>query len=162
MAWLPSQHVLYTDEASFTREGVFHSYNSHFWVFENPHAQFVGRYQHRFSVNVWAGIVHKHLLGPYLLLNTLHGCNYFVFLPDILPQLLEDIPLNIRERIWFQHDGAPPHLIDVLGTICKLHFPIVGLAGEERYHGHLDHQTLLPWIYFCGEKLNVLCMRQLS
>ncbi|KAJ4428721.1 hypothetical protein ANN_25714 [Periplaneta americana] len=40
---------------------------------------------------------------------SLRGGNYFVFLRDVLPELLENIPLNIRERIWFQHDGAPPH-----------------------------------------------------
>ena len=31
------------------------------------------------------------------------------FLRDNLPDLLEDFPLNIRQNIWFQHDGAPPH-----------------------------------------------------
>ena len=104
-----SNIVLYTDEASFTREGIFHTHNSHVWDFENPHAQFVDRYQHRFSVNVWAGIVHNHLVGPYLLPNTIRGGNYLVFVRDVLPQLLENIPLNIRERIWFQHYGAPAH-----------------------------------------------------
>ncbi|KAJ4432160.1 hypothetical protein ANN_20776 [Periplaneta americana] len=48
-------------------------------------------------------------IRPYLLPNSLHGDNYFVFLRDVLPELLENIPLNIRERIWFQHDGAPAH-----------------------------------------------------
>jgi hypothetical protein len=26
-----------------------------------------------------------------------------------LPQLLGDIPLNVREQMVYQHDGAPPH-----------------------------------------------------
>jgi hypothetical protein len=26
-----------------------------------------------------------------------------------LPQLLEDVPLDKRSRMYFQHDGAPPH-----------------------------------------------------
>jgi len=28
---------------------------------------------------------------------------------DNLPDLLEDLPLNIRQNIWFQHDGALLH-----------------------------------------------------
>ena len=32
-----------------------------------------------------------------------------VFLRNELPGLLEDIPLMIRNQVYFQHDGAPPH-----------------------------------------------------
>lgn len=34
---------------------------------------------------------------------------YNNFLNNNLPELLEDIPLNIRQRLIFQQDGAPPH-----------------------------------------------------
>lgn len=34
---------------------------------------------------------------------------YNNFLTDDLPELLEDIPLNIRQQLIFQQDGAPPH-----------------------------------------------------
>ena len=37
-----------------------------------------------------------------------------MFLQRVLPELLEDVPLAVRERIWIQHDGAPPHFsVDV-------------------------------------------------
>jgi hypothetical protein len=45
--WLRHQHtadelffhnILWTDEACFTREGVFNVHNSHFWSRDNPHA----------------------------------------------------------------------------------------------------------------------------
>ena len=29
---------------------------------------------------------------------------------DILPEMLENIPLQVRQQLWFQHDGAPAHL----------------------------------------------------
>jgi hypothetical protein len=29
------------------------------------------------------------------------------FLEDCLPELLEDVPLEVKRRIWFQHRGAP-------------------------------------------------------
>ena len=133
--------VLYTDEASFTREGIFHTHNSHVWDFENLHAQFVGRYQHLSSVNVWARIVRNHLVGLYLLPNTLRGSNYLVFVRDVLPQLLENIPLNIRERIWLQDDGAHPHFDRRVRNNLHATFPNrwIGMSGW--YRGHLDHRT---------------------
>ena len=34
---------------------------------------------------------------------------YADFLLDELPLLLEDVPLDTRRQLIFQHDGAPPH-----------------------------------------------------
>lgn len=39
----------------------------------------------------------------------MRGDNYVEFLIENLPDVLEDLPLHIRETMWFQHDGAPPH-----------------------------------------------------
>ena len=41
--------------------------------------------------------------------NPLTGQNYEIFLREVLPFQLEDVPLVIRNRMWFQHDGAPAH-----------------------------------------------------
>ena len=35
--------------------------------------------------------------------------NYIIFIRDILPEMLENVPLQVRQRLWFQHDGAPAH-----------------------------------------------------
>ena len=35
--------------------------------------------------------------------------NYIIFIRDILPKMLENVPLQIRQRLWLQHDGAPAH-----------------------------------------------------
>ncbi|KAJ4431034.1 hypothetical protein ANN_19627 [Periplaneta americana] len=70
----------------------------------------LGRPRRRWEDNIKMDLREDHLVEAYLLPNSLHGSNYFVFLRDVLPELLENISLNIRERIWFQHDGAPPHL----------------------------------------------------
>lgn len=110
-------YVLFTDEALFTREGVFNSKNSHVWALENPHETVMHNHQHRFSVNVWAGIVNNHLIGPYILPNRLDSPTYLVLVRDILPELLEQLPLEVRANLWFQHDGAPPHF----GNIVRNH-----------------------------------------
>jgi hypothetical protein len=32
-----------------------------------------------------------------------------IFLEQSLPALLEDVPLHVRRKLWFMHDGAPAH-----------------------------------------------------
>lgn len=42
-------------------------HNKHEWAHENPHAIHRGRYQVRFKINVWTGIVEGCVLGPVVL-----------------------------------------------------------------------------------------------
>lgn len=101
--------VLFTDEAGFTRNGVFNTRNTHCWSVENPHAIVERRHQRQFSINVWAGIVDGQLIGPYVLPNRLNGRSYLDFLQTVLPNLLDDVPLATLRSMWYMHDGAPPH-----------------------------------------------------
>lgn len=93
------EFILFTDKACFTRDGVFNSRNNHLWCDENPNAKLIRAHQRRFSVNVWAGIVGEYVIGPYILPKRLNGENYYTFLNDVLPDLLDDLPLNIRRRL---------------------------------------------------------------
>ena len=102
-------NIIFTDEAGFTKDGIFNFHNSHHWSDENPHMILQARHQHRFSLNVWLGILGDRLLGPIFLPNRLNGDAYLDFLQNSLPQLLEEVPLNVRRDLWFMHDGAPAH-----------------------------------------------------
>jgi hypothetical protein len=44
--------ILFTDEATFTRDGVNNLRNVHTWSHDNPHATTVTNFQRRFSLNV--------------------------------------------------------------------------------------------------------------
>lgn len=98
--------TLFTDEAQFTRDGVFNSRNSHNWAENNPHAIREAHSQHKFSVNVWCGMINSNLIGPHIFPARLTTEVYLDFLQNILPGLMQGI--NIRGQ-YFQHDGAPPH-----------------------------------------------------
>lgn len=37
------------------------------------------------------------------------GENLLEFLQNHLPQLLQDVPLNMRQNMWSLFDGAPPY-----------------------------------------------------
>lgn len=63
----------------------------------------------RWSLNVWGGIVGEHVVGPYFFEGHLNGQMYLQFLEHGFWDLLENIPLNIIQNLWLQHDGASPH-----------------------------------------------------
>jgi len=58
---------------------------------------------------VWCAVLDDQLIGPFILEGRLTGETYLRFLQEELPQLLEDVLLDKRSRMYFQHDGAPPH-----------------------------------------------------
>jgi hypothetical protein len=88
---------------------VFNVHNRQLWARDNSHAIRERWYQVRFSVSVWAGIVGDNVVGPYLLPDRLTAQQYSDILETVLPGLLEDVPLAVRQSLWFQHDGAPAH-----------------------------------------------------
>lgn len=103
------KNTLFTDEATFTRRGVFNWRNTHYWEVENPHAVKERHFQHEFKINVWCGIIGDQLLGPFVLPPNLNGQSYLFFLQNTLADILHAFMLDIRSRMWFMQDGAPPH-----------------------------------------------------
>lgn len=103
------QHVLWTDESRFVSNGKPNKKNEHFWATENPHFVNPIENQGHFGINVWCGIINGHLIGPYFYEGVLHSERYLQFLQEQLPVLLENVPLQLRANMCFQHDGAPPH-----------------------------------------------------
>lgn len=127
--------VLFTDEANFSREAIRNFHNNHLWAEENPHAIVERNHQHQFSVNVWIGIVGDYLIGPHFLPLRLNGESYLYFLQEVLPQLLEDVPIQLRRRSWFMHDGAPAHF----SIAVRQHLDVV-------YPGHwIGREGPQPW-----------------
>ena len=55
---------------------------------------------------MWCVVLDDQLIGPFILEGRLTGEAYVRFLQEELPQLLEDVPLDKRSSMYFQHDGA--------------------------------------------------------
>jgi len=109
-------HILWTDEATFTPNSVFNSHNFMIWEDENPHAVRSCTFQYRWLINVWAGVFVNRVvnismdfqIGPYFLQAYLNGRTYAYIIENQLQHLLEDIPLRERETLIFQHEL--PHI----------------------------------------------------
>lgn len=116
------RRCLFTDEAQFTRDGVFNLRNSHVWSEENPFATRETNSQHKFSVNVWCGVWDNKLIGPHIFPQILTGDVYLDFLQNILPILLDDANVNLL-GIYLQHDGASPHYRVMVREFLNNNFP---------------------------------------
>jgi len=68
-----SSVILFTDEASFSRDGINNSRNLHTWSHDNPQETSVTNLQRRFSVNIWCGVLGNRLIGPFVFDNNLRG-----------------------------------------------------------------------------------------
>jgi len=71
-SWIPAHPqllsvFLFADEASFTRDGINYSRNVHSWSHDNPRETSVTKFQRRFSVNVWCGLLGNKLIRPLFL-----------------------------------------------------------------------------------------------
>lgn len=101
--------VLFSDEATFHKNGSVNRHNFHYYDTANPLFVRPIDHQRRWSLNVWAGIVGDHLIGPFFFNGNLNGIMYLQFLQHELQNMFDDLPLHIIQRLWFQQDGAPAH-----------------------------------------------------
>jgi len=101
--------ILWTDESKFTNNGVINKQNNRLWSDVNPHWAVDSRHQTVWGTNVWCGLIGGKLLGPYFYEENLNARRYLAFLTNVLPLMLENLPLATRQTLYFQHDGAPAH-----------------------------------------------------
>jgi hypothetical protein len=102
---------------------VSNVHNSHLWGWENLHAIREHGYQVCFNVSVWAVIVGDIVVGLCPLPDRLTAQRYRDYVETFLPELLEDMPLAVRKRFWFQQDGAPAHYGEDVRQWLKATFP---------------------------------------
>ncbi|GFX35814.1 uncharacterized protein TNCV_746071 [Trichonephila clavipes] len=146
--------VFFTDEASFSREDIFNTHNSHSWAAANPHVTRTRAAQDRVQVNVWAGILGHHLIGPYILPDRLTGPRYIIFLEQVLPELLDSahVTAATRTSMWLQQDGDPGNFsISVqnhLEETCGERW--IGRGGPEHWPPRSPHLSCLDY-FFCGQ-----------
>lgn len=130
----------------------FNIHNSHASVSTRPHATHPHSFQRWFSVNVWAGILHDQLVGPYLLPHRLDGESYNTFLRVVLPELLRPIltPNQIKNVVSARRCARKPSYILMCGTLYMQHSQGDGFVEGVKYLGRQDHRKSRVWNFSCG------------
>ena len=77
---------------------------------------------------MWCGAIGDKLIGPYIFPQRMTGDIYANVLQE-LPTLFENVPLQTRRQMYYQHDGVPPYFSQVVGQ-SRRQFPL-----------HLKHTT---------------------
>lgn len=58
--------ICFSDESTFFLNGKVNRQNVRYWADQNPHVFREGHTQYPQKVNVWAGIMGNHIVGPFL------------------------------------------------------------------------------------------------
>ena len=156
--------VMFTDEASLTNHGNVNSRNMHYWSVETPHWLREVANQRQWSINVWCGIIGNRIVSPYFYQGTLNGQRYAPFLQDTLPLLMEDVGLETRVSMSFQHDGCPAHFARVARDVMDAKFPNrwIRRVGPVRWPARFLNLTPLEYFLWSALKKESIRKSQLQ
>lgn len=101
-------------------------------------------YQHRFSINVWAGMVNNYVFGPYIVPPSLGHTTYLIFIIQAYSLTHGRYPTVIRRQIRFQYDRKPPHFGNEVRHCMYATYPLQSIV-------HGEPVPWPPWlIYLSG------------
>lgn len=103
------RRIIFSDEATFSSNGTVSSQHCRWWSEENPNFTIKSRDQYSFKTNVWCGIYKDRLIGPYFFHQSMNAERYLQFLQNQINDFMDELPLQERQCIWFQQDGATCH-----------------------------------------------------
>ncbi|KAF2884966.1 hypothetical protein ILUMI_21187 [Ignelater luminosus] len=93
------KRILFTDEATFTTNGVVSSQNSRYWDRDNPHWVINCKDQYSQKVNVWCGILGDRIIGLVFFNNSLNAERLVNFFDREFWDTIEDLPLNSQRML---------------------------------------------------------------
>jgi hypothetical protein len=117
------RNIIFSDEATFTTNGVVSSQNCRYWSDTNPNFRIVTKSQYSKRVNVWCAISYNGIIGPYFIDGRLNQHKYLNLLETFFQQYLNTLPWDERERLYFQQDGCPAHSTQIVRQWLDNNFP---------------------------------------
>ena len=122
--WNFLNKIMFTDEATFTTNGVVSSQNCRYWAADNPHWIINCKDQYSQKVNVWCGILGDRIIGPFFFNYSLNAERLVNFFDGQFWDTFEDLPLNVRQGMYLQLDGASIHNSRIVREWLNEHFPM--------------------------------------
>ena len=119
----------------------------HIYCDENTCVTRSTSFRRRFHVNVWGGIQGNTLIGPFIFEDKMRRSTYLTFVVDMVPPILDDVPLQLRRHQWYQLDGAPAHFTLPVRQWLDHHFSgrWFGRGGLVAWSARFPDQTQLDF-----------------
>ncbi|XP_066157702.1 uncharacterized protein [Euwallacea fornicatus] len=145
-------NICFSDEASFSLNGIVNRHNCRYWSDINPHIFHEAHTQHPQKLNVWAGIFGDHIIGPYFIPGNLTDETYLQLLEDFaypqLVDLVENNPDYSENLLTFQQDGAPPHYALAVRQFLNENFPSHWIGRRDPIEWPARSPDLTPLDFF--------------
>lgn len=140
-------NILWTDESQFSRSGATNFHNLHHWSQTNPHLAREMSHQRRFSVSLWIGVIGNELVGPFRLPSPLNSRGYLEFLRNEIEEYFDNLSLERRRSLIYQHDGAPAHSAQIVKNWFDDNFPSrwIGRNGPIQWPPRSPDLTILDF-----------------
>ncbi|KAJ8962493.1 hypothetical protein NQ318_000881 [Aromia moschata] len=104
------KRILFSDESTFSTNGIVSSQRCRYWSETNPHFTISCRRQYFKKVNVWCAVSYTNdIIGPYFFKENLNRNTYLEMLQIFLTDKLDELPLSYRTKMFFQQYGCPAH-----------------------------------------------------
>ena len=101
--------IMFSDESTFSTNGVVSSQHCRYWSENNPHFTITAHSQYFKKVNVWCAVSFNGIIGPYFFNRNLNQETYLDMLENFLNEKLDELNLNYYVTMFFQQDGCPAH-----------------------------------------------------
>lgn len=144
------ENILFTDESSFPLHGKHNSSIMRYWSEENQHRSVALRTQFPQKVNVWTGILGRHVVGPFFIEGNLNAVKYLRLLQTRVLPTITALPDINMDRIWFQQDGCPAHNAHQVRVFLENTFPERIIAGFGTIRWPPRSPDLSPNDFFYG------------
>lgn len=141
-------NIVFTDESTFCLNGTVNRHNCRYWSDTNPHWMIQKHTQHPEKLNVWAGIVGRHVVGPFFVEGNLNSEVYLALLQNQIIPEIQRVSGDNFENIWLQHDGAPPHYGVHVRHFLDNVFPHKWIGRRGRIEWPARSPDLSPLDYF--------------
>lgn len=158
--------IVFSDESTFTLNGELNRQNCRYWSAENPHWIRETHTQYPQKVNVWAGIIGDHIIGPIFIEGNLTAAKYLNILRDeVVPALANLYPNALHptlpsETVWFQQDGATPHYAVIVRDYLTEIFPNKWIGRRGAIEWPARSPDLTPLDFFYGDISRLKYMQQ--
>lgn len=116
------KEIMFTDEATFTTNGVVSSQNCRYWSAQNPEFVINARKQYSQKINVWCGILCDRIIGPFFFEGNFNAIEFLHFLENEFRNALDELPLQYRHNLKLQLDGSPIHNALLIRNWLNEHF----------------------------------------